>query len=235
MVGLPPYSLNPSFYMLMRSFAACGALLALPLLGRAQSVSPASDAPAYRFYVGLGAYTSGIHRLGSEGQGQPFTLPLQATFGYQFQPRLAVQLGVVYSGPQRKYSGSLQQPDGTTLLFSSKARNTATSISALGRYTLTRTPTHRLQVDALGGFTLLHRTFDGSGFYADSNAPDGYGRYDLHSSDYNVLLTGGLSTRYRFSSHFEAVADGTVSTDLRALRAVTASASLGVRYNFSRR
>lgn len=222
--------------MLLRQLAFCGLLVSTPLLSVAQSspVAPADAAPAHRFYVGLSAYTSQHETWGSRN-GQPFTYPVQVTVGYQLRPRLALQLSAVSAGTSSSFSSVLPQANGTLVPYTRTADNRSTSISALARYTLTRNPANRLQVDGLGGFTLHHYSFDGKGAYLDSNAPTGIATYDQHSRTTDVLLTGGVSVRYRLSSRFEAVVDGTLSTSLRAARDLTPAGAVGVRYNFGRR
>ncbi|MBO0357822.1 hypothetical protein J0X19_07680 [Hymenobacter sp. BT186] len=206
--------------------------MSTPLLSCAQSTPvSANPAPAHRFYVGVGAYTSKHEYWGSR-DGLPSTHPIQVTIGYQLQPRLALQVSGVTAATKGASSGVVPQPNGTVLPYSQTYGNRSTSISLLGRYTLTRTPSHRLQVDGLGGFTLHHYSFDGTGSYP-ANFPGG--DYDLHSRDTDLLLTIGASVRYRLSSRLEAVADGTVSTSLRALRDLTPAGTVGLRYNFGLR
>ncbi|WP_022826324.1 hypothetical protein [Hymenobacter norwichensis] len=209
--------------------------MSTPLLSYAQSAAASADGPpAYRFYVGVGAYTSKHEHWGSR-DGLPSTHPLQLTLGYQLRPRLALQVSGVSAITKGSTAGFVPQANGTLLPYSRKYANRSTSLSALGRYTLTRTPAHRLQVDGLGGFTVHHYSFDGTGSYPDSNAPGGFSGYEQQSRTTDLLLTGGVSVRYRLSTHLEAVADGTVSTSLRALRDVTPAGALGLRYNFGRR
>ncbi|WP_375434839.1 hypothetical protein [uncultured Hymenobacter sp.] len=216
-------------------FAFCGLLVSIPLLSCAQSTAaPTDEAPAYRFYVGVGAYSS-QHEHWGRRDGLPFTSPIQLTLGYQLRPRLALQVSGVSAATEGGIAGFVPQANGTLLPYSRTYGNRSTSLSALGRYTLTRTLAHRLQVDGLGGLTLHHYSYDGTGSYPDTNAPGGFGTYDQQSRNTDVLLTGGASVRYRLSAHLEAVADGMVSTSLRALRDITPAGALGLRYNFGHR
>lgn len=182
----------------------------------------------------MGAYTS-KHEYWGRRYGLPCTYPVQVTIGYQLRPRLALQVSAVSAATKGSTAGFVPQANGTLLPYARTYGNRSSSFSALARYTLTGPPAHRLQVDGLGGFTLHHFSFDGTGSYPDSNAPGGFGGYDLHSRDSDVLLTLGVSVRYRLCPHLDAVADGTVSTSLRALRDVTPAAAVGLRYRFGRR
>ncbi|UOQ69147.1 outer membrane beta-barrel protein [Hymenobacter volaticus] len=221
--------------MLNRHVAFCTLLVGTPLLSCAQSTAvPAEGAPAYRFYVGVGAYTSDHEYWGSR-YGFPSTHPLQLTLGYHLRPRLALQLSGVSAATKGSHAGLVPQTSGPALPYSQTYANRSTSLAALARYTFTRTASHRLQVDGLGGFTVHHYTFDGTGSYPDGNAPGGFGSYDNHSRTTDVYLTAGASVRYRLTSHLEAVADGMVSTNLQGLRDVTQAGALGLRYTFGRR
>lgn len=221
--------------MFLRKMFGCSLLCSIPYLGHAQSTPPAAEpAPGPRFYIGVGAYTSDHEYWGSR-YGFSATRPLQFTLGYQLRPRLALQVSAVSAATKGSVAGLVPQANGPGLPYAQTYANRSTSLSALGRYTLTRTPAHRLQVDGLGGFTLHRSSFDGTGSYPDSYAPGGFGSYDRHSRDIDVLLTAGASVRYRLTPHFEAVADATVSTSLRALRNVTPAVAVGLRYGFGRR
>ena len=106
-------------------------LLSAPLLGRAQTapVVPSSPdpapAPVYRFYVGLGAYTSRHERLGTRFDGG-FAWPVQLTLGYQLRPRLALQLSGVTTSAEYARTGGLPQPDGSLRPFAQAYRNRST-------------------------------------------------------------------------------------------------------------
>ncbi|WP_324680645.1 outer membrane beta-barrel protein [Hymenobacter sp. GOD-10R] len=220
--------------MLNRHFAFCTFLVSTPLLSWAQSPAvPAQQAPTYRLYVGVGAYTSDHEYWGSRYEF-PSTHPVQVTLGYQLRPRLALQLSGASAAIKGSYAGLVPQADGTNLPYAQRYANRSTSLAALARYTFTRTAAHRLQLDGLGGFTLHHFSFDGTGSYPDPNAPGGFSSYDNHSRTTDALFTAGVSVRYRLTTHLEAVADGTVSTSLRALRDVTQAGALGLRYTFGR-
>jgi hypothetical protein len=79
-----------------------GLLLAASLPALAQTTPDAAP----RFYVGLGAYSSYYQALGglSQASRSSVRLPLQFVAGYQLRPRLAVQVGVAYSGTTNDYA-----------------------------------------------------------------------------------------------------------------------------------
>ncbi|MBF9144271.1 outer membrane beta-barrel protein [Hymenobacter properus] len=231
--------------------ALSGLLLALPLLGRAQAAPDAAPAP--RFYVGLAAYSSDYLPLESRHSGvSGFPVPLQLTAGYQLRPRLAVQVGLAYSGSAYGYNGegyfyNLNSARGTYYSYSGKSTVRNTSASVLARYTLTRKAEHRLQFDALGGFTLVHRRGSDQGIYVDSlSGSRNTSPYDGHASTNTLLLTAGLGTRYRLSPRFDLTLDLLLNRSLASplyydnffknyQGGFSSSAALGVRYRFGRK
>ncbi|MFD2718534.1 outer membrane beta-barrel protein [Hymenobacter monticola] len=226
--------------------ALSGLLLALPLLSRAQA------APAPRYYVGLAAYSSDYQPLGSRRPGVTgFPVPLQLTAGYQLTPRLAVQVGLAYSGSASAYNGegyfyNLNSNQGIYYSYAGKSSIRNASASVLARYTLTRQPGHRLQFDALGGLTLEHRRGTDRGTYTDSlGGRRNASPYDDRAAVNTLLLTAGLGTRYRLSSRFDLTLDLLLNRSLNApapspifynfQNGFSSSAALGVRYRFGRK
>ncbi|MDO7853802.1 outer membrane beta-barrel protein [Hymenobacter convexus] len=234
--------------MLSSRLALGALLLAAPVLGHAQT-SPATDATAApRFYVGLGAYSSYYQRFGREylGTGAQVRVPVQLTAGYQLRPRLAVQLGVAYSGISQDYATAyyvyytMNAPAGYT---ESKGAYTSrrTSVSALARYTLTRNLSHRLQFDALGGLTLERSSSHSKGIRSDSvqntfvTAP-----YDYRYAQNNLVLSLGAGVCYRIAPRFDLTYDlllnGGVWSDQSYLyKGLSFSNALGLRYRFGQR
>ncbi|GAA4009300.1 hypothetical protein GCM10022408_21720 [Hymenobacter fastidiosus] len=85
------------------SFAPGGLLLAAALPARAQTNAETLAAP--RFYVGLAAYHGNDQNLGRWRQGNTgFRVPGPLTVGYELRPRLALELGVAYSGRTARYA-----------------------------------------------------------------------------------------------------------------------------------
>lgn len=224
-----------------------GLLLATVLPARAQTSTETPAAPlpgTARYYVGLGLYSSYYQQLGGQAN-RSVRLPVQLTAGYQLRPRLAVQVGMAYSGTTARYaftgrtygSGPAGYIDyNSTLTFR------VLSASVLARYTLTRNPAHRVQFDALGGFTLEY----GSGFNRGTQADSLGGTRNVNSYSYRtsrnaLLLTAGLGTRYRLSQRFELFYDLTLNKALTgpdphpAPVGLTGSSALGLRYRFGRR
>jgi len=219
-------------FVSLHQVAGCGLLFLAPLLSQAQA--PASDPPpAHRFYVGAGAYTS-QHEYWGARYGMPATRPVQVAFGYRLRARLVLELNAVTAATRGAAFGFVPLAGGAPQPYTYTYANRSTSVGLLARYALLRAPVRRLQVDGVGGLTLRRYSFDGTGLYPDNAAPGGFGHYDLHSQDGDVLLTAGLSVRYRLCPHLEAVADGTLSPSLQALRDVTTAAAVGLRYNFGR-
>ena len=219
-------------------------LLSTALPAFAQTAQMAQTPPAPRYYVGLGLYSSYYQQLGGQAN-RSVRLPVQLTAGDQLRPRLAVQVGVAYSGTTARYaftgraygSGPAGYIDyNSTLTFR------VLSASVLARYTLTRNPAHRVQFDALGGFTLEY----GSGFNRGTQADSLGGTRNVNSYSYRtsrnaLLLTAGLGTRIRLSQRFGLFYDLTLNKALTgpdphpAPARLTGSSALGLRYRFGRR
>ncbi|GAB3863978.1 hypothetical protein GCM10028824_00910 [Hymenobacter segetis] len=228
-------------------FALGGLLLASALPTLAQTATETPAAP--RFYIGLGAYSSYYQLLGGQSLAfnSPVRVPVQLTAGYQLRPRLAVQLGVAYSGSTAHFAsvGRYYDPANPTrgTYFDYNATSTLrnASVSVLARYTLTRNPAHRVQFDALGGFTLEH----GSGYERGTRADSLGGAlvvspYGYRTSRNTLLLTAGIGTRYRLGRHFELTYDFTLNKALTndsptgQFQGLTRSSALGLRYRFGR-
>lgn len=228
------------------SLALGGLLLAAALPTRAQT--PATTPAAPRYYVGLGAYSSYYQPLGglSRGYNSPVRLPVQVMAGYQLCPRLAVQVGVAYSGATATYFGvgrgySSPGSPGTFFEYQGTSTQRNTSVAALARYTLTRNPAHRLQFDALGGFTLERGTLFSRGTQVDSaGGTRNVTNFSNRFSRNTLLLTAGLGTRYRLGQHFELTYDFTLNKALTndrptgQFQGLTSSSALGLRYRFGR-
>jgi hypothetical protein len=216
--------------MLIRSVAVCAALLSMPLLSIAQSSEP--EVP--RYYIGVSAFTNFSQRL-SRKLDNSIVPPLQLTLGYQIRPRWAVQLSAAYSNsPGHSSVETAMDVDLNPIeSYHNDYRNTALTFTALGRYTLTRTLSHRFQLDALGGVTMDYETYQGKGFSSDFISGERVS-FDRQSHTNHKGLSVGPSFRYRLFSGLEAVGEGTVNVDLRALRNVTTSGAIGLRYRFGR-
>ncbi|MVN75077.1 outer membrane beta-barrel protein [Hymenobacter sp. HMF4947] len=221
---------------------ACGALLlSLPTASLAQGADPA---PTPRFYGGLAFYSSDYQRLGNYYPG--LRLPVQGTVGYQLRPRLAVQLGVAYSGSSYDYANAGLRYNGpntasTYYQYSGTNGLRSTSIALLGRYTLTRKPAHRVQFDLLAGFTLEHSAYREAGSVLDSVQQGSAvaSTFDERYAHDNLLFGAGPSVRYRLGAHFELLYDllynANISTNrLYQIQGVTTSSALGLRYRFGR-
>jgi hypothetical protein len=215
-----------------------GLLLASSLASHAQATEPA---PAPRFYGGLGLYTSSHQNLSSLGNGA--RVPIQAVVGYQLRPRLAMQLGLAYSGNRSSYDASqflysgvapISYPTGT---YTERISTT----SLLARYTITRKLQHRFQADLLGGAKFELTYLRNTGTYIDNTPPTPTSTPFNYTSTYNTtLLSLGASLRYRVGSRLEAVYDLTFDQPIsnrytyNGLRP-TASMALGLRYHFGPR
>jgi hypothetical protein len=223
--------------------ALAGLLLGSPLLSLAQEA-----APVPRFYGGLGIYTGSHHSLGRlrlppSGSSysyskNTFELPVQATLGYQVRPRLAVQLGLIYSGRKSAYASENEYTDvdANTIHYSSNNRSTLRHYTASlqARYTLTRKPDHRFQVDVVGGFSYDHQYYRGIGSQEYTNASQGTTIVTNNDDTFpynESFINIGPSLRYRVGQRMEVVYDFLINQQLtRSYN--SGSMALGLRYRF---
>jgi hypothetical protein len=224
------------FYILTLS----GLLATVPLLSLAQA--PA-EAASPRYYVGLGAYSSAYQPLGGSAY-HGTRMPFQVVVGYQVQPRLAMQLGVAYSGVSASYTNDgryVPAPGsaGVYYNYTTQATEHNTSVALLARYTLTRQLAHRLQVDLLGGITLEASHYTSQTTNTDSARVPVTSYQDYRGTIWASLLTAGPSMRYRFGPHLEALLDFTLNYEVNRNRpyssTLTGATALGLRYRFGRR
>lgn len=216
-----------------------GALLIPSFTGHAQSVELPT---APHFYGGLGVYSSSRQNLGSWNINQA-RIPVQALVGYQLRPRLAVQLGVAYSGNSddyaysTSYSSTYPPPPSTVVDFAGQYKERFVTATLLARYGLTRKPGHRFQADVLGGAKFEYVRYGEAGTRTTYNqaAPVATAYSAPHTSTQSALSLG-FGLRYRLVSQLEVAYDFTF--DLPVARSdyyssrLQASTSLGLRYHF---
>jgi hypothetical protein len=216
-------------------------LLGLPLASYAQT---AELPTAPHFYGGLGVYSSSHQNLSSWGNGQA-RIPVQGVVGYQLRPRLAVQLGLAYSGNSSTYtyslfSGVIYPPPPSAVIDyvgTNKAHSTTTTL--LARYGLTRKPTHRFQADVLGGAKFEYTRYNDLGTQTthDQAAPV-VTAYERPSTYTQPALSLGIGLRYRLVSRLEAAYDFTFDAPVFRNKdyytsGLQATMALGLRYHFS--
>lgn len=215
-----------------------GLLMGSSATAQAQAAEPG---PAPHFYGGLGVYSSSHQNLGSWGNGA--RIPVQAVVGYQWRPRLAVQLGMAYSGNRSEYTYSTSyssyypSPPTTLTAVAGTYTERSTTISLLARYTLTRKLAHRFQADALGGLKVEYSRYRdvGTSTAYDQSTPT-VTPFDYPATYNSTLLSLGISLRYRVVSRLEAVYDLTfdqrISRNSPYSRRPEATMALGLRYRF---
>jgi hypothetical protein len=197
--------------------------------------------------VGLAAYSSLLQPIDSRTYSSGFLVPVQLTAGYQLRPRLAVQASVAYSAFTRNYDMeyySIPNPPEPQRYYQYQGTSAirSTAVSLLARYTLTRKPAHRVQFDALGGFTLEHY----NGYSRGTTTQGEVG--SLETTTFNnrysrntPLLSAGASIRYRLTQRFDLNLDYTLNHSLRPNSrhywptGFSGAAALGVRYRFGSR
>lgn len=217
-----------------------GLLLGLPLVGFAQETR---SVLAPELYVGVAVYSGPYQRLDFTNIGASNSnIPVQVTVGYQLRPRLAVQLGLAYSGNKYTHEYEYDFTDTNTNQIHYNTTSTYTlrtfDTALLLRYTLTRTSTHRFQTDLVGGFQLTHQRARrvGTDNYSYVNPSQGIPvsvEYDEFYR-YNVLNVDlGPSFRYRFGQRLEAVGDLIFNLPVTGnYHGLDSSLALGLRYHF---
>jgi hypothetical protein len=234
---------NTSSFSLLMSISRLilgSLLLGSSLTSYAQATEPAI---ASKFYVGLGVYSGPYQNLGrTNTRDNKYTVPVQATLGYQLRPRLAVQLGLIYSGYKNKSEYDYDYTDTNNYRVNRNSNSAATvravNTSLLMRYTLTRQPAHHFQVDLVGGLMLIHQRahLTSTDFYSYIDypqAPTSTVEND-DSYTYNELnINLGPSFRYRFGQRLEAVGDILFNVPVTGnYRRLDSSVALGLRYRF---
>jgi hypothetical protein len=223
----------------MSTFSAVFAalLLGAPLATLAQATNPA---PTPRLYGGLAIYDGPNQSVSGLYSGQRFNLPVQATLGYQLQPRLALQVGLAYSSDKASYTNVSNYLDNRAALVNYQNNTVflsrATSTSLLARYTLTRQASHRFQVDAVGGLSLDQSFYRNmvTETYISQGATEVTSKE--YAGSYNSFCANlGPSLRYRFAERLEGVYDLLLGTSLFGrYYNLNASMALGLRYHFGK-
>lgn len=228
----------------------------LPVCSYAQT-APVTGA---KFYVGLGAASS-LLKSPDGFAATPVTpithndapvLP-QLTAGWQLAPRLALQLGVRYAQQRSTYTfvqGSTTG-SGSAGLFPGFESFRFRSIAApvLLRYTLTHNPAQRVQVDALGGVTLVRRWTQYHNLRRVSSPDSTQADFALDTqsalASTDVHATLGLGVRCRVASRLELAAEVLANyqvntpkrptigtTTLTEVSRLAPTGSVGVNYRF---
>lgn len=206
---------------------------ALPLASFAQTAAPAPFKP--QLFVGLGVAAGSPQ---SPVASFDNTLSPLLTVGVQLQPRLALQASAQYH--QRKdsylhpglfyFNGGLHQG----ISYSNSQQRTI-AVPVLVRYALTRRPEQRLQVDALGGFTLARDTYQSNATTVDSlqNTVNN-SNYDYANNNFYLNLGAGL--RYRLGNHLALTGDLLFNLLLNrnTYNSISSTGALGLRYRFGR-
>lgn len=214
-------------------------LLGASLTSHAQS----GELPtAPHFYVGLGVYSSSHQNLSS--WYDQARIPVQATVGYQLRPRLAVQLGVAYSGNgtdytySSSYSSYYPAPPSTVVDYAGRYTERLATATLLVRYRLTRQPGHRFQADVLGGAKFEYTRYNSVGTRTthDQAAPV-VTAYESPASYTQPALSLGFGLRYRLVSQLEVAYDFTFDqpvtrNDYYNSSRLQASTALSLRYHF---
>lgn len=199
--------------------------------------------PAPHFYGGLGVYTSSRQSLGSWNLDQT-RIPVQAVVGYQLRPRLAVQLGVAYSGNSddyaysTSYSSYYPAPPSSVIDVAGSYKERFATATLLARYGLTRKAAHRFQADVLGGakFEYVRSQRVGTETTHDQATPV-VTPYDSRSTYTQPALSLGFGLRYRLVSKLEVAYDFTFDLPVAGSgyfgsNRLQASTTLGLRYHF---
>ena len=195
--------------------------------------------PEYpRYFVGasciLGNYEATYPRIRSYDEGV-FSPCL--TLGYQLVPRAAVQLSLERSSDQLSIDSFLPLPNGQSTRFQHYQENHQHfAIPLVLRLTGTRQLNHRLQFDALAGFTIIHSSFSRV-FEGFNEQQQSISYSELAERTTNLALSIGGGIRYRFGRHLEAVADANLN---RTISSASTSGfvnvyTTGLRYRFGYR
>ena len=154
--------------------------------------------------------------------------PAQLTVGYRLTPRLLAQAAFAYRKKSNTVFYLLDTLRSTGVQRPETYQSVAVPLTL--RYTVSQHLDKRLLLDVVGGVTLFYSKhhFVRPTFTLPRMVDP------AEEAALRVYLTFGLSGRYRFTSHFEGVADLLLnkSTDGGTLSPRFYNAALGVRYNF---
>ena len=155
-------------------------------------------------------------------------IPAQVNFGYRLTSRLSAQVSFAYrqSSIDVYVSTDSLYRDGVTL--SEKYHSLVVPLTF--RYTVSRNLEKRLLLDLVGGVAIFHSKHD----FAQLSYTTPLVVSPAKETITKAYLTFGLSGRYRFTSHFEGVADLLLTKPVSGgtLSPRFYNAALGVRYNF---
>ncbi|TDN39655.1 hypothetical protein E4631_19115 [Hymenobacter sp. UV11] len=220
-------------------YLAASLLGGLPLASHAQTTAlPAAP----HFYGGVGVYSSTNQNLGGwYGQAR---VPVQGVVGYQLRPRLAVQLGLAYSGNSNSYAYSLfygssyPSPPVTGVDYAGTYQERSTTTTLLARYGLTRKPTHRFQADVLGGAKFEYARYRNTGTQTTHDqAVPVVTAYESPDTYTQPSLSLGIGLRYRLVSRLEAAYDFTLDLPLTHrdyyINRLQSTSTLSLRYHFN--
>ncbi len=220
-----------------------GGGILLGLQAKAQSISRESE--PLRYVVGLQAVRSEYEIFFPTTPSMVSIGPWEVTVGIRIAPRCEAQLSYKASSHT-----SLEDPSytGTTLTgqHTSGTRGADSRQQALPlliRYAFIKSPHPRLQLDVVGGMTLVAAHFNSYG----SDFVDGQLVREISSQGRAAQLfaTLGVGARYPFGEHFEGVLDYHYSRNLKAVPegihqlvtgnkyGLTRALSLGLRYRFA--
>lgn len=218
--------------MSFRTLAVAGLLLAttLPVVSHAQTT-------ASRFYAGASANLLSNTPFNSSGASR--LLGPSLTAGFQFTPRVALQVGASYQWQHEAFSELYiaTAPGGptTNITNTNEYHYKYLMVPVLLRYTFAPAA-QRFHVDALGGVTLLYsalrRTYDST----PATAP----LAEYKTSTYRASLTLGPAVRYAVAPNVELTASSLASVALgdsyyRFSNRFFLNTSIGVNYTFGSR
>ena len=214
-------------------------LLSVPYSSQAQDSQPVL---ASKFYVGLAAYSGPYQTFSTTYRYRDnINIPVQATIGYQLRPRLAVQLGLTYSGYKNKFEREYDyiSIDNYKIHYNGNTITTVRTFSTalLMRYTLTRKPAHHFQFDVVGGLTLMHQgvRLTGNETYSYADYPQSPSTIIEHNDSYpynRLNASLGPEFRYRFGQLLEVVSDILFNLPITGTyHDLDSSLALGLRYH----
>lgn len=117
----------------------------------AVAATPA-DSLRHRWSLGLQAARHAyVMRYDQRSRGVETFGPLLLSVGYQLRPRWRAEIGASYWRSQHNSSVTFISTDGRLIEYSYDSKQWDAAVPVRARYTLTRQPARRLQVEAVGG------------------------------------------------------------------------------------
>ncbi|TGE20499.1 hypothetical protein E5K00_21115 [Hymenobacter aquaticus] len=168
--------------------------------------------------------------------------PWRVAAGYQFTPRLGLEVSGMYRAESSAGSATGTTTIGQPVRDYTTEKSRSGALPVVARYSLSARPARPWHMEVLAGVTVT-KTRAESSYTHTVGGQIVTDRQDVNHKT-SLYYTAGLGVRYRFGQHWQAVADWTINRNTERLSAaisqqvlgrsidLTYAYGLGVRYCF---